>query len=158
MHQGPETLRDLPLPGSGLPARRFRRGRWLWLVFGVSAFCTQAGCVHRRLTVRSDPPGALVQFEGQEVGYSPVSLDFTYYGTREITLTKAGYETERIYQRISPPWYQVPPLDFFSDNLWPFPVTDRRDFTYQLRKQRIVPTGEVVGRGEALRSEAHMGP
>ena len=73
--------------------------------------------MHRRLTIRSDPPGALVRLEGEDIGYTPVSIDYTYYGTREITLLKDGYETRTVMQPISAPWYQVLPFEFVSDNL-----------------------------------------
>ena len=51
---------------------------------------TQVGCMHRRMTIRSNPPGARVLLEGEEKGFTPYSMDFTYYGTREITLVKPG--------------------------------------------------------------------
>jgi len=113
--------------------------------------------MHRRMTVRSDPPGALVLLEGEEIGYTPVSKDFTYYGTREITLVKDGFETLTIMQKMQTPWYQMVPLDFFSDNLLPFKLTNRHDFTYNLQPQVVVPTQELLDRGRALRSEAQIG-
>ncbi|NOX52963.1 MAG: PEGA domain-containing protein [Planctomycetes bacterium] len=116
------------------------------------------GCVHRRMTIRSDPPGAQVLVDGEPIGYTPASTDFTYYGTREITLIKPGYETLTVMQPVRTPWYQIPPLDFLTDNLLPFRVTNRHDFTYTLQPKRLVPTSELLGRANALRSEAQMGP
>ena len=110
------------------------------------------------MTIRSDPPGAQVLVDGEKVGHTPASVDFTYYGTREITLVKPGYETLSVFQRIRPPWYQIPPLDFFSDNLLPFRVTNRHDFQYHLAPRVVVPTGELLERANSLRSEAQMGP
>lgn len=66
-----------------------------------------SGCVSRRLTIRTNPPGALVKLNGKRLGFSPVSTDFTYYGTYEIELIKDGYETETILQTISPPGISV---------------------------------------------------
>ena len=89
------------------------------------------GCVHRRVTVRTDPPGAQVMVGEREIGYSPASFDFTWYGTEEITLMKDGYEIESHLVKIPRPWYQIPPLDLVSDNLLPGRVKDhhhrRRD-------------------------------
>lgn len=112
----------------------------------------------RRMTVASDPPGALVYVDGVERGHTPVSLDFIYYGTREIKLVKDGYETLTVLQPIPTPWYQIPPIDFFADNLLPFKVTNRHYFHYTLQQQVHVPFEELRDRANALRSEAQIGP
>lgn len=116
------------------------------------------GCVSRRMTICSDPPGALVMLEGRELGYTPVSVDFTYYGTREFTLVKDGYETLTVKQPVAKPWYQYAGVDFFADNLTPGHVTDRHQFRYALTPARIVPNDILRQRGEQLRSEARIGP
>lgn len=117
-----------------------------------------AGCVSRRLTIRTNPPGALVKLNGKRLGFSPVSTDFTYYGTYEIELIKDGYETETILQTISPPWYQRFPIDFVSDNFSPFRVTNRHEYTWPLRPKNILPTEDLLNRANQLRSDALIGP
>lgn len=112
----------------------------------------------RRMTVRSDPAGALVMVDGEEVGYTPCSVPFIYYGTREITLIKPGYETLTTMQKVSTPWYQYFPLEFVTDNLVPYKITDRRDFYYRMQPQQIVPTNEVYDRARSLRSESQIRP
>jgi hypothetical protein len=116
------------------------------------------GCVHRRVTVRTDPPGAQVMVGDREIGYSPASVDFTWYGTEEITLMKDGYEIESHLVKIPRPWYQVPPLDLVSDNLLPGRVKDHHRFDFKLQPRVIVPSNELIERGNAMRSEAHLGP
>lgn len=106
------------------------------------------------MTIRSDPPGALVVLDGEEIGYTPVSVDFTYYGTREITLVKDGYESLTVMQKVRTPWYEVFPLEFVTDNLIPMKMNDRREFAYQMRPQVIVPTKELIERASGLRNEA----
>ena len=153
-------------PVNTLPARatvpRFRfasvdvkRGSLFALLLLLAA--VQTGCVHRRMTIRSVPSGALVKVDGEEIGYTPVSMDFTYYGTREITLTKDGYETQSVMQKVRTPWYQWMPLDAVTDNLLPFEVTNRHEFTYQLQPKVVVPTEELLNRGNMLRSETQIG-
>lgn len=117
-----------------------------------------SGCVFRRMTIRSDPPGALVFLDGEELGYTPVATDFTYYGTREIMLVKDGYETLTTLQTVPPPWYQVVPLDFVSDNFLPFKVTNRHEFTYRLQHKQMPKTEQLLDRANSLRSEALIGP
>lgn len=129
------------------------------LVLSMAAVCLMTGCgVHRRMTIVSDPPGALVLVEGREVGYTPVSLDFIYYGTREITLIKDGYETKTVLQALQPPWYQIPPLDFFSDNFLPYPITDRHVVRIPMEPKLAVPNQDLLDRAEALRTESRLAP
>ncbi|MDP1797613.1 MAG: PEGA domain-containing protein [Planctomycetaceae bacterium] len=116
-----------------------------------------SGCVSRRMMVQSDPPGALVLLEGKEIGTTPVSVDFTYYGTREFTLIKDGYETLTVQQKVQAPWYQMPVIEFFADNLTPGHVTDRHQFRYAMQPQRLVPNAELQRRAEMLRGEARLG-
>src|SRR5947209_930573 len=78
----------------------------------IAASLVPTGCVRRRMTVRTNPPGAQVFVDDQEIGTTPCSASYVYYGTRKITLMKDGYRTETVYQKFYPPWYQVPPLDF----------------------------------------------
>ncbi|MBX3436386.1 MAG: PEGA domain-containing protein [Planctomycetaceae bacterium] len=131
--------------------------RYLPAVCLLLCVCAQSGCVSRRLTIRSDPPGALVELDGVRIGTTPVTTDFTYYATREITLSKVGYETLTIQQPVPPPWYQVPPLDFFSDNFSPVQVTNRHDFTYRLAPQRLIGEDELLDRASGARTRAQVG-
>lgn len=127
----------------------------LVIVCGAFSLC---GCMHRRMTIRSDPPGARVIVDGKDIGLTPVSMDFLYYGTRQIQLVKDGYETLTVMQPTPMPWYQVPPLDFFSDNFLPVKVTNRHEYHYVMQRQQYVPRKELLDRAKSLRSESHLGP
>ncbi|MFN0197093.1 MAG: PEGA domain-containing protein [Planctomycetaceae bacterium] len=115
------------------------------------------GCVHRRMTIHSEPEGALVLLDGEEVGFTPVSVSFTYYATREIKLIKDGYETMTVLEEVHPPWYQRVPFDFFSEHFLPFRVKNRHEFLYELEPKAVVPTQELLDRAGSFRSEAQMG-
>lgn len=128
------------------------------LLLLAACVCALSGCVSRRMTIRSNPPGALVEVDGRRIGYTPVSFDFTYYATYEITLTKVGFEPVTVQQPVPAPWYQMFPLDFVSDNFLPFRVTNRQDFTYQLRPLQIVPDDELLDRADNVRTQAEVGP
>jgi len=103
------------------------------------------------MTIRSNPPGALVYVDDYEIGTTPVSHNFTYYGTRKIRLVKDGYETLTLMQSIPPPWYQIPPLDFVTENLIPGEINDQRTLHFNLAPQMIVPTEELLRRAESMR-------
>ncbi len=114
------------------------------------------GCVQRRITVRSNPPGALVYIDKYEIGRTPCSVEYIYYGTREMRLVKDGFETLTVLQWIPPPWYEIPPLDFVSETLVPNEIRDERTFTYQLVPTRVVPTNQLIGRAENLRQATKL--
>lgn len=109
------------------------------------------------MTIRSNPPGALVYVDDYEIGLTPVSVNFTYYGTRRIRLVKDGFETLTVMENIPAPWYQIPPLDFVSENLVPGEIRDRRTLTYQLRPQTVCPPEELLSRAEQLRNQMYVG-
>jgi hypothetical protein len=111
------------------------------------------------MTIRTDPPGALVEVNGERLGLTPQSLDFTYYGTREITLSAPGYETLTVSQPVPPPWYQVFPFEFVADNLLPFRVTNRHEFAYQLRQKdpRLDEEDQLLNRAHGFRSQSQFG-
>ncbi|MGE3406830.1 MAG: PEGA domain-containing protein [Pirellulales bacterium] len=122
-----------------------------WLLLAV-ACASSLGCVQRRMTIRSNPPGALVYVDNYELGTTPVSTDFIYYGTREIRLVKDGYETQTRLVNIPPPWYQYVPIDFVAENLIPYEVRDERQLDFAMQPQRLVPTEELLGRADSLRA------
>jgi hypothetical protein len=126
----------------------------VFLIVG-GLWASQTGCVERRMTIRSNPPGALVYVDDHHIGVTPASANFTYYGTRKIRLVKDGFETLTVMQAIPPPWYQFPPLDFVTENLIPGQIRDRREFTYQLVPQVVVPPEQLLDRAEQLRRGAH---
>ena len=109
------------------------------------------------MTIRSQPAGAQVFVDGKEAGFTPTSVDFTYYASREIRLVKPGFETHKQVVAIRPPWYQLPPLDFFSDNFSPGQVPDRREFRFTLQPTAIVPQNELLDRANSLRTESRIG-
>ena len=106
------------------------------------------------MTIRSDPAGAVVFVDDYEIGTTPVSANFTYYGTRKVRLVKDGCETLTVMQSIPAPWYQIAPIDFVSENLVPGEIRDRREFNYRLLPQQVVPTEQLLGQAEALRGRA----
>jgi hypothetical protein len=109
------------------------------------------GCVQRRLTIRSNPPGAMVYVDDYPIGTTPVATDFIYYGTRKVRLVLSGYETLTVMQPIPTPWYEYPGLDFVSENLVPGEIRDTRVVDYQLQPQMIVPGPQLLERAENTR-------
>jgi hypothetical protein len=109
--------------------------------------------VRRRLNVNSNPQGALVYVDNQQIGTTPCSVDFTYYGTREIRLIKPGFETLTVNQPIPAAWYEYTPIDFVSENLVTMKIRDNRTVNYNLAPQLVVPAQELIDRANQLRQD-----
>ena len=134
--------------------RRLRGAVILAAVVLAPVIVGTTGCVQRRMTIRSDPPGALVYVDDYQLGTAPVSHDFVYYGTRKIRLVKDGYETLTVRQPFPMPWYQIFPLDFVTENLWPWEIRDERVVTLSMQPAASTPPESVVARAEQARLAA----
>ena len=122
----------------------------------LSAACLfGSGCVQRRLTIRSNPPGATVYVDNREIGQTPISHSFIYYGQRQIRLEKDGYETLTQMVNVPAPWYEYPVIDFFSENVVPGEIRDERDYSFNLVPQYVVPPEQLLGRADELRRGVH---
>ena len=98
-----------------------------------------------------------MKVDGEVIGYTPTSFDFTWYGTREVQLLKDGYETQTQQIDIDAPWYQRFPLDFFSDNFAGTQIHDHRQIHIRLSPRQRDSANNVMQRGRMLRSEAIHG-
>ena len=89
------------------------------------------GCVRRALTIRTDPPGALVYVNDELKGKSPVTYDFVWYGWHRVMIRKEGYERVEDRKQLRAPRYLWIPLDLAME-LLPFPIRDTRTWDYTL--------------------------
>jgi hypothetical protein len=128
------------------------------IVVLMAAVGLAAGCVERRYTVRTDPPGALVIVNGEALGPSPASHNYYYYGQREITLVADGYETKTIFQPMNAPWWDNYLTEFFTENMVPWVIRDEREFTYKMEPARQPSQDQVQANAEAMRGEARTLP
>ncbi len=116
-----------------------------------------SGCLRRRLMVRTNPPGASVYVDKQLIGTTPTASSFTYYGTREIEVVADGFRTEKVLRTISPPWYQIPPFDFFTETLWPWEVRDERIVDITLVPEQPLASDTLMARADNFRMQAAQG-
>jgi hypothetical protein len=131
--------------------------RLLAAALAVAVCLPATGCLRRRLTVRTNPPGAQVFVDDQEIGTTPCSASFVYYGTRKVTVMKDGYKTETVFQKLNAPWYEFPGLDFVSENLYPREIRDERIVDIELSPEQIVPQQKLLDRAQSLRDGARSG-
>jgi hypothetical protein len=129
-----------------------------FLVIGILGLLS--GCMQqsRKLVIDSNPRGAKVYVNNMEVGTTPVDYSFLYYGTYNITLEMDGFQTETIQQRIAPPWYAYPPLDFFSEHVYPGKLTDIRRLNYDLKPVLQPNTADLLQQAQELRERGRNLP
>lgn len=113
-----------------------------------------AGCVERTITIQSEPKGALVYLNDKEVGRTPVTVPFEWYGDYDVVLRKEGYESLKTHSKISQPWYEYIPIDIFSEILLPGTIHDDRFLEYELKAAEPTNQKELSDRALDIRAQA----
>ena len=95
-------------------------------IVALALVAALSGCMRRSIFVRTDPDGARVFLDGEDMGRSPRKIPFQHYGTREIVVRAPDRETARVLLDVDAPWYQWTPFDLFADVLVPWTIDDER--------------------------------
>ncbi len=122
--------------------------------FGPVVLALSSGCVRRTITITTEPPNALVFLNDQEIGRAEVTTDFLWYGDYDLILRREGYKTLKTNWEIKAPWYQVIPLDFFAEVLWPGHLLDAHHRHYVLEEQERPAPEELLDRANEARDRA----
>jgi hypothetical protein len=119
------------------------------------------GCVERKITINSDPSGALVYLNDVEIGRTPVTVPFQWYGDYDVRLTyerNIGTDDKPVMQRYylhthrqakAPPFEWLG-IDLFAEIL-PIPFKDDKVWTFHV-PEVVEPTAEeLIERAHALK-------
>ena len=98
----------------------------------VALMLVLTGCVERRLTIITNPPGALIALNDEEIGTSPATVAFRWYGDYNVRITKDGFETLNTHRKLKAPLHDSFPFDFFAEILWPGRIIDKYEWTFTL--------------------------
>ena len=105
----------------------------LGAVLAAGAASALTGCVERKLVIRSDPPGAVLFLEDEEVPQTtPVEIPFDFDGVRRVRLQAPGHAVLETTAAIESRWYDWFPLDVFAQFLWPGTIVDEQAFDFPL--------------------------
>ena len=124
--------------------------RALGLVLLAIVVC---GCTRRELTVRSEPPGALVYLNNQEVGRTPVTRSFTWYGNYDVSLRDESFDTLNTSAWVVAPFWEWPPIDFFAQFL---PLQDHQTLVFKLERASTQPADAQVMLDRAAEMRAEL--
>jgi hypothetical protein len=132
----------------------------------VLAMLALSGCVERRISIETDPPGALVWVNDRQAGRTPVSVAFTHEGTYDLRLEKEGFEPLVTPATTEGPIWDAGPLDFFAEILpvrarnetrWVFTLAPRDDSEEALVSRAAELRGRLSGAEGAAAADGSAG-
>ena len=123
------------------------------LVFSILT----CGCIERELKIDTTPDGAMVELNDEQIGQTPVTVSFNWYGDYYVRLTKDGYETLSTHRNLKAPWYDHFPFDFFVGVLWPDRIVDSHEWTFELEEKKEITRDELLQKADELQKEMVTG-
>lgn len=111
------------------------------------------GCVERQLTINTEPQGAMVVLNDQQIGESPVTVPFNWYGDYWVRVSKDGYETLNTHRELEAPLHDYLPFDLFVQILYPGHIVDTYEWTFELEPQTYPTPEELIEHARSLRTE-----
>jgi hypothetical protein len=139
-----------------MPRTNTALGRWT-LALTCAAGLSLAGCLERRVSIASDPPGATVWVNDVEVGNTPTEMEFTYFGVYDVRVEKAGFEPLHAKAKLEAPIWEYPGPDLIATvipariqtNLqWRFTLSPQPEATMPIEDVRA----GLLSRAQALRA------
>lgn len=112
---------------------------------------TLTGCVERTISVTSEPAGALVYLNDEEVGRTPVTVPFTFYGAYSVRLERDGYHALGTQQKAVAPWWEMPGPDLFAEMIPNNRV--KLAWHFDLEKADATDPDTVIDHASQLRSQ-----
>jgi hypothetical protein len=121
-------------------------------IVGLFAAINLGGCVERQLTINTEPQGAMIVLNDEEIGVSPVTVSFEWYGDYNVTASKEGFETLKTHRQLKGPWYDGFPFDFFT-LLNPERTVDSYEWTFELEPKKEVNREALIQKAEELKNK-----
>jgi len=111
------------------------------LIVWVAATGLVGGCVQRTINVTSQPEGALVYLNDEEVGRTPLRVPFTFYGEYDVRLEKGGYQTLTTTHEAVPPGHDSIPMDLVNEVV---PWTTHVILNWHFEMDPLAPVDEAL--------------
>lgn len=110
------------------------------------------GCIQRSVKINSNPQGALVYLNDEEVGRTPTTVPFTFYGVYDVRLEMDGYQTLSTSQKASAPWFDNPGPDLVTE-LLPWRTNVQLEWFFDLQPLQPVDEALTIERARELRAQ-----
>lgn len=131
-------------------------GTVLALAVLASMTLALAGCVERTISITSEPSGALVYLNDDEIGRTPVTVPFRYYGVYDIRLEAEGYQPLWTKESADAPLWEYPGPDLIGEMV----PNNRVEFNWHFKLDPAVQhePNEVIDRAKQLRATLRPKP
>jgi hypothetical protein len=121
-----------------------KKKRFVWAGCLVCGILIVSGCVERKLTIVTEPKEAVVWLNDEEIGTTPVTVPFNWYGDYNVRIEKSGYEIVNTHRLLKQPAHDKFPLDFFAEVLWPGTIKDSYTWTFDLQPYQPAAPEELI--------------
>lgn len=128
--------------------------KWTGCLFLLSAILLTVGCVERRLTIHTEPPDAVVWLNDEEIGTTPVTVGFNWYGDYKVRIEKNGYQILDTHRDLPRPAEDYFPLDFFAEVLWPGTIRRDTAWTFTLHPAENPSARQLIEQADQFKKEA----
>ena len=85
------------------------------LVLFVAAGPLLTGCVERTISITSQPTGALVYLNDEEVGRTPLTVTHLFHGVYDVRMELEGHTPLWTKQATDAPWWEWPGPDLIAE-------------------------------------------
>lgn len=126
----------------------------LFLAGVLLAVFLVSGCVERRLTIVTEPQEAVVWLNDEEVGTTPVTVNFNWYGDYSVRIEKSGYEILNTHRVLERPLHDKFPFDFFAEVLWPRKIVNEYTWEYELQTYQQASSEDLIKAAQDMQKRA----
>jgi len=119
----------------------------------IPVIISGCGGVQRQLTVKTEPSEALVVLNDEQIGLSPVTVSFNWYGDYSVRVSKDGYRTLNTHRELKAPWYDGFPFDFIASFCWPKRTVDSYEWMFELKPYEPPERDELIEAAQKLQSQ-----
>ena len=125
---------------------------WTARVITCLVVLSAVGCARHSVSITSEPSGALVFINGNEVGRTPMKYDFENFGDFDVILRKEGFETLKTHKPIKTPLHGYAGLDLGAEA---FGVKDHYEWRFDLTpvSEQVADPAELINRAQALKED-----
>ena len=124
------------------------------LLVVIPVIISGCGGVQRQLTIKTEPSEALVVLNDEEVGLSPVTVSFNWYGDYSVRISKPGCQTLNTHRELVAPWYDEFPFDFIASFCWAERTVDSYEWMFELSPYEPPQRDGLIEAAQKFQSQA----